>query len=81
MMEFHYPVKEKMHIHSKDGELCEAVIHKKIGDNDYLAEHNGVFCHTIYNPFVDRFYVGDKYAVIEMEDLILESKLDERHKG
>lgn len=60
-----YPIVEKMHTHSLDGELAEATIHEKIGDNDYLAEYNGVKCHAVYNPFVGRFYVDDKYAVIK----------------
>lgn len=59
-----FPIKEEMHIHSLDGELREATILKRLGDNDYLAEYNGVRCHAIYNPFVNRFYVDDKYAVI-----------------
>lgn len=60
-----FPITEKMHIHSLDGELREATIHKKLGDNDYLAEFNGVKCHAIYNVFVNRFYVDDKYGVIK----------------
>lgn len=60
-----FPIIEKMHIHSLDGELREATIHKKIGTNDYLAEYNGVKCHAIYNPFVNKFYVDDKYGVIK----------------
>lgn len=56
------------YIHSlKQGEtnvLAEATIIKRLGDNDYLAEYNGVRCHAIYNPFVGRYYVDDKYAVI-----------------
>jgi hypothetical protein len=59
-----FPIKEEMHIHSLNGELREATILKKLGDNDYLAEYNGVRCHAIFNPFVGRFYVDDKYAVI-----------------
>ena len=43
------------YIHSlKQGEthvLGEATILKRIGDNDYLAEYNGVKCHAIFNPF------------------------------
>ena len=42
-----FPITEPMHIHSLDGELREATIHKKLGDNDYLAEYDGVNCHTI----------------------------------
>ncbi len=60
-----FPITEPMHIHSLDGELREATIHKKLGDNDYLAEYDGVKCHAIYNPFVGKFYVDDKYGVIE----------------
>jgi hypothetical protein len=58
-------ITELMYIHSLDGELREATIHKKLGDNDYLAEYNGVKCHAIFNPFVGKFYVDDKYSVIE----------------
>lgn len=60
-----FPITEKMHIHSLDGELREASILKRLGDNDYLAEYNGVKCHAIYNPFVNKFYVDDKYSVIK----------------
>ena len=56
------------YIHSlKEGErhvLGEAMILKRIGDNDYLAEYNGVKCHAIYNPFVRRYFVDDVYGVI-----------------
>ena len=41
------------YIHSlKQGEthvLGEATIIKRLGDNDYLAEYNGVKCHAIRN--------------------------------
>lgn len=60
-----FPITEPMHIHSQDGALYEATILQKLGDNDYLAEYNGVRCHAIYNPFVNRFYVDDKYGVIK----------------
>lgn len=59
-----FPVNEKMHIHSLNGELRGATILKRLGDNDYLAEYEGVRCHAIYNPFVNRFYVDDKYSII-----------------
>ena len=59
-----FPIKEKMHIHSLNGELQEATILKWLGDNDYLAEYNGVRCHAIFNPFVGHFYVDDKYGII-----------------
>lgn len=60
-----FPIIEKMHIHSLDGELREATILKRLGDNDYLAEYNGIKCHAIYNPFVNKFYVDDKYGIIK----------------
>ena len=59
-----FPIKEPMVIHSLDGKLAEATILKRLGDNDYLAEYNGVGCHAIYNQVTDKFYVDDKYAVI-----------------
>lgn len=60
-----FPITEKMHIHSLAGELRDATILKKLGDNDYLAEYGDVKCHAIYNPFVNKFYVDDKYGVIQ----------------
>ena len=59
-----FPITE-MHIHSLDGELREATILGRLGNNDYLAEYNGVKCHAIYNPFVNHFYVDDKYGLIK----------------
>ena len=44
--------------------LGEAAILKRIGDNDYLAEYNGVKCHAIFNPFAGRYFVDDVYGVI-----------------
>ena len=45
--------------------LGEATIIEKIGDNLYLAEHNGVRCTAIFNPFVGRYYVDDVHGVRE----------------
>jgi hypothetical protein len=63
-----YLTKGDCYIHSlKQGEknmLAEATIIKRLGDNDYLAEYNGVKCHAIYNPFACRYFVDDKYGVI-----------------
>jgi hypothetical protein len=57
------------YIHSlkKDGQsgLGKADILKKIGDNQYIADYNGVKCTAIYNPFAGRFYVDDVYGVIK----------------
>lgn len=56
------------YIHSlKQGEkhvLGEARIIKRLGDNDYLAEYNGVQCHAIFNPFVGKFFVDDVYGIV-----------------
>ena len=57
-------IKEKMVIHSLNGGLADATIIEKLGDNDYMAEYNGVRCHAIYNVFRDRFYVDDVYGII-----------------
>jgi len=57
------------YIHSlKDKEhdrhvLGEAEIIRKIGDNLYLAEYNGVQCTAIFNPFVGRYFVDDVYGI------------------
>jgi len=64
-MNLEKPFTAMAHIHSLKGELQAAHIIRKIGDNDYIAEYNGVRCHAIYNPFVGRFYVDDVNAVIE----------------
>ena len=53
------------HIHTLDGGLAEATILKRTGDNQYLADYNGVKCTAIFNPFVGRYYVDDKFGVIK----------------
>ena len=58
------PITEEMHIHSLNGELREATIVEMVGDNQYVAEYNSVRCSAIFNPFVGRFYVDDKYGII-----------------
>jgi hypothetical protein len=50
--------------------LGEATIIKKIGDNLYLADYNGVKCTAIFNPFAGRYYVDDVYGLrVGAEDL------------
>ena len=66
------PITELMHIHSLNGKLAEATIIEKVGDNRYIAEYGGVKCTAIFNPFVGRFYVDDKYDVINDKPLIRE---------
>jgi len=55
------------YIHSlkKDGQsnLAEATIIEKLGDNQYLADYNGVKCTAIFNPFVGHYYVDDIYGL------------------
>ena len=66
-------MKVKAYIHSlKDHEnnrhvMDEAEIVKQIGDNQYLAEYNGVRCTAIFNFFTGAFYVDDVYG-IQKED-------------
>ncbi len=44
--------------------LGEAEIIRKVGDNLYLAEYNGVRCTAIFNPFIGRYFVDDVYGII-----------------
>lgn len=53
------------HIHSLGGEMREATILQKTGDNQYLADYNGVKCTAIYNPFAGAYYVDDKYGIVK----------------
>ena len=42
--------------------LGKAEIIRRIEDNRYLAEYNGVRCTAIFNPFVGRYFVDDVYG-------------------
>lgn len=44
--------------------LGEAEIIKRIGNNLYLAEYNGVRCTAIFNIFTGRYYVDDVYGIL-----------------
>ena len=44
--------------------LDEAIIIKRIGDNLYMADYNGVKCTAIFNPFTGRYYVDDVHGVL-----------------
>jgi hypothetical protein len=55
-------------IHSLGGALAEATIVAKVGDNQYIAEYGGKRCTAIFNLFVGKYYVDDKYGVITQED-------------
>jgi len=59
-----YIDKCECHIHSLDGGLAQATILEKIGDNKYLAQYGDVKCTAIFNPFVGRYYVDDKYGIV-----------------
>lgn len=62
-------MKVKAYIHSlKDHEhnrhvLGEAEIICQIGNNQYLAEVNGIQCTAIFNFFTGAYYVDDVYGV------------------
>lgn len=53
------------HIHSLGGEMREATILQKTGDNQYLADYGGVKCTAIFNPFAGAYYVDDKYGIVK----------------
>ena len=61
----------KAYIHSlKDHEhnrhvLGEAEIIQRIGENQYLAEYNGVRCTAIFNPFAGAYFVDDVFGIIQ----------------
>lgn len=59
-----FPIKTEAHIHTLDGGLDEVTIIGRLNDQQYLAEYKGVRCTAIFNGFVCRFYVDDKYGVI-----------------
>lgn len=62
-------MKVKAYIHSlQDKEnnchvLGEAEIIRRIGDNLFLAEYNGIRCTAIFNLFTGAYYVDDVYGV------------------
>jgi len=62
-----YINKCECYVHSlkkdEQNQLAEATIIKKIGDNLYLAEYNGVRCTAIFNFFTGYFYVDDLYGI------------------
>ncbi len=64
-------MKVQAYIHSlKDHEtdrnvLGEAEIIKCIGDNQYLAEYNGIRCTAIFNFFTGCYYVDDVYGIVK----------------
>lgn len=65
MKAFDPPLEVQACIHSMDGKLGAAKILHDHGNNNYVAEYNGVKCSAIYNGFAGRFYVDDKYGIIK----------------
>ena len=63
-----YIGKFKCHIHSLNGRLAEATILERVGDNQYIADYNGVKCAAIFITVVGRYFVDDMYGVIK-EDI------------
>jgi len=51
-------------IHSLGGKPANATIVRKIGDNQYEAQYNGVRCTAIFNPFSGYYYVDDVYGIL-----------------
>lgn len=51
-------------IHSLNGKEGEITVLEKIGDNKYIVDYRGVKCSAIFNWFVNRYYVDDKYGRI-----------------
>ena len=52
-------------IHSLGGKIASATILRKIGDNQYEAEYNGIRCTAIFNFFTGYYYVDDVYGIIK----------------
>jgi len=44
---------------------AEVTIFEKYGDNQYIAEYNGIRCTAIFNWFVGMYFVDDVYGVID----------------
>ena len=51
-------------INSLGGQRANATIVRKIGDNQYESEYNGVRCTAIFNPFSGYYYVDDVYGIL-----------------
>ena len=53
------------HINSLNGEMAEITILKKVDDNDYIVDYEGVKCHALFNWFVCEYYADDIYEIVE----------------
>lgn len=56
-------IKTEAMIHSLNS-TKEVNIKEKVGDNQYIAEYEGMLCTAIFNPFVGLYYVDDIYGVV-----------------
>ena len=56
--------KVEAHINSLGGELRPVNIVEMKDNNNCIVEYEGKRCTAIFNVFVGRFYVDDKYGVI-----------------
>jgi hypothetical protein len=45
-------------------EVREVTIISENGNNNVIAEYNGVKCTAVFNPFVGLYYVDDIYGII-----------------
>ena len=57
------PFKTKAIVHSLKSEDEVLILHEK-GNNDVIAEYNGVRCTAIFNPFVGMYYVDNLYGIL-----------------
>lgn len=58
-------IKTEAMIHSLNS-TKEVNIKEKVGDNQYIAEYEGMLCTAIFNPFVGLYYVDDIYGVVSV---------------
>lgn len=54
-------------IHSLNGKEDEITVLEQMGDNNFIVDYRGVKCSAIFNWFVCRYYVDDKYGIIKEE--------------
>lgn len=60
-------IKTTAMVHSLN-RTAEVSILKKVGDNQYVADYNGVKCTAIFNPFAGMYYVDDVYGVLRNQE-------------
>lgn len=50
-------------VHSLNA-IAEVTIISESGNNNVIAEYNGIRCTAIFNPFSCLYYVDDVYGII-----------------